>query len=82
MKPVGDDVLASLVASGDLAPAVAALVPTFKLGGGASLEWTRAAATASIDAQTGDRLLCVTAGSYTPVSSIVVGKSHAHCRLP
>lgn len=82
LKPVGDDVLQSLVASGDLDPAVAALVPTFAIGGGGTLEWTRATATASIDASTGDRLLCVAAGAYTPISMIVTGGSHAHCVAP
>jgi hypothetical protein len=82
LKPVGDDVLQSLVASGDLDPAVAALVPTFAIGGGGTLEWTRAGATASIDATTGDRLLCVAAGAYTPVSMIATGGSHAHCVAP
>jgi len=82
LKPVGDDVLSSLVASGDLDPAVAALVPTYTLGGGGTLEWTRAGATASIDPLTGDRLRCVTAGAYTPISMITAGKSHAHCVAP
>jgi hypothetical protein len=82
LKAIGDDVLGSLVASGDLAPAVAALVPTYTLGGGAKLEWTRASATASIDALTGDRLLCVAAGAYTAISTISTGKSHAHCPSP
>jgi len=82
VKAVGDDVLASLVASGDLDPAIAAAVPTFQLGTGAALEWTRAAATASIDAQTGDHLLCVNGGRYTPVAMLASGTSFARCPAP
>ena len=40
IKPVGDDVLADLVSTGDLDPNVAGLVPTFELQGATSLEWT------------------------------------------
>ena len=29
-----------------------------------------------------DRLLCVAAGAYTPVSMIATGGSHAHCVAP
>jgi hypothetical protein len=82
LKAVGDDVLGSLVASGDLDPAIAAAVPTFQLGGGATLEWTRAGAMPYIDTQSGDRLLCVSAGTYTPVSTVSSGISHARCATP
>jgi hypothetical protein len=82
VKAVGDDVLASLVASGDLDPALAAAVPTFQLGSGAALEWNRATATASIDAQTGDRLLCVNTGRYTPIAMLATGPSFARCPAP
>jgi len=82
VKAVGDDVLASLVASGDLDPAIAAAVPTFPLGSGAALEWNRATATASIDAQTGDHLLCVNGGRYTPIAMLASGPSFARCPPP
>ena len=82
MKAVGDDVLASLVQSGDLDPVVAARVPTFQLGGGAMLEWSRATATPSIDAPSGDHLLCVNAGTYTPIAMLASGPSFARCPSP
>jgi len=82
VKAVGDDVLAALVASGDLDPAIAASVPTFQLGTGAALEWNRASATASIDATTGDHLLCVNTGRYTPIAMLASGPSFARCPAP
>lgn len=82
MKAVGDDVLASLVASGDLAADIAASVPTFQLGSGAALEWNRSTAAASIDAVSGDRLLCVTGGRYTPIAMLASGPSFARCPSP
>jgi hypothetical protein len=39
MRPIGQDVLQDLVASGDLDPAVAARMPTFTFG--TQIEWTR-----------------------------------------
>ncbi|HEY4187402.1 MAG TPA: multiheme c-type cytochrome [Polyangia bacterium] len=82
LKAVGDDVLASLVGSGDLDPAIAAAVPTFHLGGGAALEWARATAMPYLDPQSGDRLLCVTTGTFTPISTVTTGVSHARCATP
>jgi hypothetical protein len=80
LKPIGDDVLASLIDSGDLAAADAAAVPTFRLGGGAQLTWTRAASTSYVDGATGNRLACVSAGgAYTPVGNIDAAVSHARC---
>jgi hypothetical protein len=52
VKPIGDDVLQDLVASGDLDPTVASQVPTFALGEPAAMEWTAAAAQAPTDIQT------------------------------
>lgn len=80
LKAVGDDVLGSLVASGDLEPSVAAAVPTFQLGAGATLEWTRAAAMPYIDSGSGDRILCASAGTYTPISTVPSSTSNARCR--
>jgi hypothetical protein len=82
MKAVGDDVLASLVQSGDLDPAIAAKVPTFQLGGGAALVWSHDTATPSIDPQSGDRILCVNAGPFTPLASLPSGRSFARCPPP
>jgi hypothetical protein len=79
LRTVDDEVLAGLVASGDLQAVDAAAVGTFHLGGGAQLTWTRAAATSYLDGPTGQRLTCVSAATYTPVSSIANGVSHARC---
>jgi len=51
IKPVGDDVLADLVASGDLDPSVVPTVPTFEVSWGSTVDWT-SAAEAPIDIQT------------------------------
>lgn len=51
LKPVGDDVLADLVASGDLDPGVVQSVPTFDVAWGSTVEWT-SEAEAPIDIQT------------------------------
>ena len=81
LKPIGDDVLASLVESGDLAPAAAAAAAarTYRLGGGAAITWTRAASTSYIDGASGKRLACVTSGPYTQMASIAEATSLARC---
>lgn len=82
LKAVGDDVLADLVASGDLSATDAAAVPTFELGGGAALEWTAASARPPTDIQTRRTLTglaCVgnQVQQYRVVNSVAV--SHARC---
>jgi hypothetical protein len=79
LEPVGDDVLTSLVNSGDLARADADAVGTFRLGGGAHLVWTRAASTSYVDRTSGNRLACVSAGTYTAVENVAPATSHARC---
>ncbi len=82
LKAIGDDVLASLVQSGDLDPAVAASVPTYQLQGYASVEWTRAKSMSYFDVMTGDTLACATPGSYTAMGTILPAVSHARCAAP
>jgi len=82
LKAIGDEVLESLVTSGDLAPSDAAAVPTFRMGGLGPVTWTRATATSYIDGSPDRRLACVSSGTYTPMINITEGKSHAHCPAP
>jgi len=76
MKAVGDDILADLVASGDLDPSIPPLVPTFPIGG-ATLEWTPQLGTPAPDLQGAKRLSCVTTGRYVATPNLAV--SHARC---
>jgi len=82
LKPIGDDVLASLVQGNYLDPAVAAAVPTYQLQGAASVEWTRAKSTTFFDITSGDTLACVVPALYTPMGNIAAATSHAQCKLP
>jgi hypothetical protein len=79
LKAIGDDVLASLIESHDLDAALAAAVPTYQLGGGASVEWIRSKATVVRDERSNNPLLCATAGTYTSLNTIVAATSHARC---
>ena len=80
VKPIGDDVLADLVASGDLAAEIAARVPRFVLGQ-TILEWTPTTGKHPVDAQTRATvpgLSCVTtAAQYLTLPEVAV--SHARC---
>jgi hypothetical protein len=81
LKAIGSEVLADLVASGDLDPAVAAAVPELVVGGGGLLEWTSERATPVIDPSNPGRLLsCVLFGRYTPTP--MPAASHARCPPP
>jgi len=82
LKAIGDDVLTSLVGSHDLDASIAAAVPRFQLGGGASLEWTPAKASPFRDERNNHPLLCVTAGAYTSLNTITAAESHARCVPP
>ena len=75
VKPIGDDILAALVASGDLDAAIPPLVPTFQPLGG-KLEWTMATSTPFMG---GDGVIrrCVLPPKYRETSN--VARSHAHC---
>jgi hypothetical protein len=80
MKPMGDDILDDLVASGDLDPGVAAAVPVFSLDS-VNLEWTADKGRTPVDSQTRlplPTLSCVTT-SPQYVSLPNVAKSHAKC---
>lgn len=80
LKAIGDDVLTSLVQSGDLDGAVAAGVPTYQLQGAASVEWTRAKSKPFFDLATGAQLACVTpTPKYTPMGDVTASTSHARC---
>jgi hypothetical protein len=79
MKAIGDDVLASLVQSGDLDPSIPPQIASYALGGGAVLDWTPTAANAfqATDAVSGAIMTCVATGAYK--SNITLTTSHARC---
>jgi len=82
IKPVGDDVLADLVASGDLDPAIARRLPQLVFAQ-TNLEWTAAKGLTPTDTQTRSQvpgLSCVTSGGYLSLPSVAV--SHARCASP
>ncbi len=76
LQAVGDDVLADLVASGDLDAALPARVARYTLAG-AELAWTPATATQEHDVTTGLMKSCVTSGRYSPM--VTPADSHARC---
>jgi len=78
VQPVGDDVVADLVASGDLA-ADAPRAPIFDVAG-AALTWTSAEATRVLDPSSGSERLCVTTGRL-PLQ-VANGASFATCTSP
>jgi hypothetical protein len=78
VKAIGDDILADLVASGDLDPAIPPRMPTFQPLG-ATLEWTRAASTPTAGADAVTRF-CVAPGRYLPTPNRA--RSHARCPAP
>ena len=78
LQAIGDDVLADLVQSGDLDPAIPPLVARYELGGAASFEWTPATAVPKNDPTTSAALLCV----IKPISyrtNVVPAVSNARC---
>jgi nitrate/TMAO reductase-like tetraheme cytochrome c subunit len=79
LQAIGDDVLASLVASGDLDPSVPPRIAHYTLGGGAALDWTPTAANAfqATDMASGAVMTCVATGAYTGNTTPAV--SHARC---
>jgi hypothetical protein len=77
VKAIGDDILADLVASGDLDPSVPPKVPTFEPTG-STIEWTRAAAGKPVVGSDGQALYCILPGpTYRPTPNRA--QSHAHC---
>ena len=82
LQAIGDDVLASLVASGDLDPSVPPQIARYALGGGATLDWTPTASNAfqATDSVTGAVMTCVATGAYK--SNTTPTTSHARCPAP
>jgi len=79
LQAIGDDVLDSLVARGDLDPSVPSQIARYTLGGGAALDWTPTAANVfqANDATSGAMMTCVTNGTYE--SNTTPASSHARC---
>jgi hypothetical protein len=79
LQAIGDDVLNSLVASGDLDPSVPSQVARYTLGGGAALDWTPTAANVfeATDATSGAVMTC--AGNGESTSNTTLAVSHARC---
>jgi hypothetical protein len=76
VKAIGDDVLAALVASGDLDASLPPKMPTFEPLGG-TLEWTQAAVIAPVVGSDGLMLYCVTPAKYLATPNRA--QSHAQC---
>jgi hypothetical protein len=76
LQAIGDDVLAELVASGDLDPAIPARIARYELAG-AALEWTPATATPQPDARTGVFKPCATTGRFN--ANVTPADTHARC---
>jgi len=79
VQPVGDDVIADLVASGDLAAGAVPSTRRFEIAG-AALTWTKAEATRIFDATSGSERLCVTTGKVPP--QFAAGRTLARCVAP
>jgi hypothetical protein len=81
VQAIGDDVLADLVATGDLDPSIPPQIARFDLGGGGALEWTPAAAQSVRDQMSGLDKLCVT--TMRSVGTMTIpAKSAARCAAP
>jgi hypothetical protein len=78
LQAIGDDVLADLVASGDLDPSLPPNIARYDLGGGAMLEWTPAAAISVPDQSTGLPKPCVTT-MRAVATMTTTATSHAKC---
>jgi hypothetical protein len=78
LQAIGDDVLADLVASGDLDPSLPPGIARYDLGGGAALEWTPATATSIPDQTSGLTKACVTT-MRAVATTTTVATSHAKC---
>jgi hypothetical protein len=79
LQAIGDDVLDSLVASGDLDPSVPSQIARYTLGGGAALDWTPTAADVfqATDAISGAVMTCIANSAYN--SNTTPAVSHARC---
>jgi hypothetical protein len=79
LQAIGDDVLTDLVATRDLDPAIPPQIAHWTVGG-ATLEWTAAAATPEVDPATQIPKLCMTTGLFNP--NVTPADSHAQCVAP
>jgi hypothetical protein len=79
LKAIGDDVLQSLVTSGDLDPSIPPLIASYTLAGGGTLDWTPTGVGvfSANDPVTNAVMTCVTTGTYK--SNITAAVSHAKC---
>ena len=79
LQAIGDDVLDTLVAGGDLDPSVPPQIARYTLGGGAALDWAPTAANAfqATDMTSGAVMTCVATGAYK--SNTTPALSHARC---
>jgi hypothetical protein len=79
LQAIGDDVLGSLVASGDLDASIPPLVARYQLGGGAALDWTPTSPGVfhPTDPASGAVMTCVATGAYK--SNTTLTASHARC---
>jgi Cytochrome c554 and c-prime len=82
LQAIGDDVLASLVASGDLDASIPPQIARYAIGGSATLDWTANATNAfqATDSVTGAIMTCVSTGAYK--SNTTLTTSHARCPAP
>jgi hypothetical protein len=81
LQAIGDDVLADLVQSNDLDPAIPPQIAKYELGGAAALDWTPATAMPKVDPTTSAPLLCVvTSIAYRTNTAPAV--SNARCTPP
>jgi hypothetical protein len=79
LRPMGDDVLQDLVASGDLDPAVPSKIPTFDVAGG-TVEWTKEAVKVAPIIERGSVISCVATLPFNPTTQLI--PSHAKCEPP
>lgn len=76
LRPIGDEILDELVASGDLDPAIADRMPTFDLAS-TRLEWTRAKAEPERDERNQLTYCVASTSSFRP--ALKTATSHARC---
>ena len=80
LQAIGDDVLADLVASQDLDPAIPEKIARYQLGGAASFDWTPA--TAKVINDPNGTLLCVVKPIKYRGNNTAPADSNAHCTPP
>ena len=79
LQPIGADVLADLVASGDLDKSVAAAMPTFDLGVAPILEWTTATGKTAY-VEDGFPVSCISTTSLNAAADKVPAVNHTRCK--